>query len=91
MYYSLLYHIASAPVPMTVPATGYSPVQVPAGMVYMVPQGYAPPPNYGVPMHAGQVLPQQVAAPPGHFNNGMVGDVGQYQAPGQAPPSYQGK
>merc|ERR1719341_2859223 len=68
-----------APVPMTVPATGYTPVQVPAGTVYMLPQGYAPSPNYGVPMHAGQVKPSQVAAPVGHFNNGMVGDAGQYQ------------
>eukprot|EP00091_Calanus_sinicus_P005511 TRINITY_DN15954_c0_g1_i1.p1 TRINITY_DN15954_c0_g1~~TRINITY_DN15954_c0_g1_i1.p1 ORF type:complete len:148 (-),score=16.43 TRINITY_DN15954_c0_g1_i1:20-463(-) len=67
-------------VPMTVPATGYTPVQVPAGMVYMVPQGYAPPPNYGVPMHAGQVQPQMVATPAGHFNNAMVGDAGQHQA-----------
>ena len=75
---------------MTVPATGYSPVKVPVGMVDMVPQGYALPPNYGVPMYAGNVLPQQEATPSGHFNTGMVGDAGQYQVPGQAPPSYQG-
>jgi len=77
-------------VPMTVPGTVHMPPPPPGTMVYMVPQGYAPPPNYGVPVQAGHAHPQQVMAP-AYFNQGMSVQGGQYQAqaPGKEPPSYQ--
>lgn len=71
---------------MTVPGNGYT--AAPGSVVYMVPQGYALPPNYGVPVQAGQGYPQQVMAQ-AHYNQGMVGDGGQHHLPGGEPPSYQ--